>query len=301
MRVRISRPIIKTDKEAYFKVGVELEENCLETPHARAFDGKCIDLIEYVVSVRAVKDKKTVENVAWAPLEAKYLLINPYNPAYTVKTIIQAIAEDDAFSEEEKQYFSRELEDLVPFYEATHEIEPYRHIPFKNFSTPLDFLVKEIYRLPHKICLASVKREFSVDIYLLNTRIVRTKTLEEKSKKKEEIKREELKRYHMKDDYWKDKDIAVLHVSVADYEYKVPFDFTADESDKLVSKFKLITEEEVKRILIGAVKNDISSIYWSLQKELLGGDNEWYVPRLTNVPEILHLSEHAIELIKTKP
>ncbi len=208
MRVLISTPeILNQRKEARYYVRVE-----------GAFRDKV-----FTVSVLIPKNHKLIDDVLWAPLEAKIVKLN-YD-----------FFEDFLLKEDIR------VEDLQQVLEdATSSKEAFENILREYSDYLFDYLVKEIYRLDFD----------GVNIYLLRKRRVKASSLKERRAKMEELKEE------LQNGYFDDKDIPALQIISEYAEYKVPFDTTTDENNKPLNKFVLINEEDAKKIVEEALERN---------------------------------------------
>jgi len=220
MRVVVSpKPEILNDrKEARFYVRVENE----------------VESKNLSVSVFVVKDHKLINDVSWAPLEAKivklsYDFFEDFLVSFAIPTgDVQKVLE-----------------------EATSTVEAFESLLREHSKYLYDFQVKEIYRLDFA----------DINLYLLKTRRVKASSLKEKQAKMKELKNE------LRDNCFEDKDISALFEDkdiptlqvISEYgQYKVPFDITRDESGEPLSKFVLINEEEAKEIVEEALERNLN-------------------------------------------
>jgi hypothetical protein len=246
MRVIITNTpqILNQNKEARYYVHVEKEK-------------------VFPVSVLIIKNHKLIENVCWAPLDAKIVKLNyDFFEDFLLK---------DAFS----------TGDILKTLEHSTSTEEVFKSVLKGYSNYLfDYLVKEIYRLDFD----------GISIYLLRTRRVKASSIEERREKMKELEEE------MRDDYFEDRDIPALHV-VSDYgEYKVPFDITRDENNEPLNKFVLINEEVAKKVVEEALERNWDWYkYPPVKRKMVLDENAPCIPSLDY--KVLYLSPEFRNLV----
>jgi hypothetical protein len=249
MRVIISpKPeILHQRKEARYYVKVE-----------DGFESKA-----FSVSVFIAKNHKFIEDVSWAPLEAKivklkydffddFLLNHAIETGDVQKALEKATATEEAF------------ENLLRDY--------------SRYS--FDYFVKEIYRLDYD----------DINIYLLKNRRVKASSITERRIKMKELEAE------LQNGFFDDKDVPALHIISKYGQYKVPFDLEKDENNEPLNKFVLINEEDAKKIVEEALERNANLYkYPPVRRKIFSGEEAPPIPVFDY--SVLYLSKRFINLV----
>ncbi len=217
----------------------------------------------FTVSVLLAKNHKLIDDVEWAPLEAKIVKLNyDFFEDFLLK-------EDIRFEDLEQA-----LKDATSTEEALENV-------LRGYSNYLfDYLVKEIYRLDFD----------GVNIYLLRKRRVKASSIKDRRVKMEELEEE------LQDGYFDDRDIPALHIISKYAEYKVPFDTSRDENNEPLNKFVLINEEEAKKIVEEALERNWNWYkYPPVKAKWFSDDDLPSTPKLDH--RVLYLSQNFRDLI----
>ena len=217
----------------------------------------------FTVSILVAKNHKLIENVPWAPLEAKIVKLKY-----------------DFFDDFLLNYAIQVGDIQKALEEATATEEAFENL-LRDFSRyTFDYFVKEIYRLDCD----------DVNIYLLRNRRVKASSIEERRTKMKELEDE------LQDNFFDDKDIPALYIVSECGQYKVPFDIARDENNEPLNKFVLINEEDAKKVVEEALGRNANWYkYPPIRGKMVSDEDAPPIPVFEY--SVLYLSKRFINLV----